>query len=411
MSGTHLILNIEGQNAIATLVRTSGSSPAAQTIGSVTNALHAPRSDWRAIAEQVNARTLVSLVVPTEWCASREAPIEPRDWARSENAIRELVDSTFPFSSSEAHVSLIVLDAHTTSPRTLIVGAARARIEPWLDAIPTNLAAGAIRAVPEAAGLLGLGAQHDDACVIVDPNPAVGASMHRFERGSLVSVGEPFDSDEVEDVRALGGRVMVLERGVEVPIAGETVSRVSFAAGTAMEPLAAPGAVRPFVGERSRQARPMLVPAGMLAAAIALVIAGVWYESQRYSGALERVASRRAALADSVADVTAERDAALRARDTLEGEVAPTIDGWRPILPTLREALDALPDDGFAYRVRLDARRVEMSGEAPRAAEVLERLDASNAFTSAEQTQPISTVPIRELETFAVRAERTEATP
>lgn len=409
MSSTHLILTIEGDDAVATLVRTRGSSPDERALGVVTNAPHAPRSAWKRLTDATGARTPVSLVVPASWCALREAPIELREWTRSDGAIRELVDSTFPFSSADAFVSLVAIGAYTDQPRTLILGVARSRIEPWLDALRTHLGGQSVRVVPEAACLLGIGAQHHETCIVVDPSPAVGASMHRFERGSLMGVGEPLDSDEVEDVRAVGGHVLTIDRGTSQSISGDTIAADVFAAGAAMEPIAAPGHLSPFVGDRSRTPKPWLLPAGALAAAVALVATGWWYESARYRDAFDRVVAERASISSAVVDATAERDAALDARETIENELAPIVRAWRPILPTLREALDAVPAEGFAYRVRLDARRIEMSGEAPRAAEVLERLDASESFTSAEQTQPISTVPIRELETFAVRAERAEA--
>ncbi len=227
-----------------------------------------------------------------------------------------------------------------------------------------------------------------------------------FAWGQPVSVAEPYDEDT-----ARGAALFVIGR------VDETTGRMRGARQITNEQLAVAACMLPYIpGVRYRalgdSGKPRLDRRVPLAAAVMFLAIGAMLGSSALSDAraragIERVEAQMAEIADELRLVQQLRSETDSLASSLE-QISETTAEWSSVLPELRQALGVVPEDGFVHRVELTAGRVMMTGESAKSLAVLESLENTGAFESAEQSGAVSRSP-RELETFSLRARRVDA--
>ena len=172
---------------------------------------------------------------------------------------------------------------------------------------------------------------------------------------------------------------------------------VAVALAPAVRPLdLLPPALRPF-----RLTRGQVLTAGVAAAAVALTIGALMVPGLRDS---RRLADLNADIARIETEVRAvermvrELETKRRLVTTVEGFEATAI---RP-LPVLRELTELLPNDAWLTLLSLDAKGVELTGQANAASALIPLLENSPRFERAEFASPVTRG--RDREQFRIQA-------
>jgi Tfp pilus assembly protein PilN len=157
-----------------------------------------------------------------------------------------------------------------------------------------------------------------------------------------------------------------------------------------------PPALRPF-----RLTRAQLVTAGVAAAAVVLAIAALMVPGYRDG-------RRLAALNADIAGLDGEVRNVERLLKELDGKrrLVGTVDGLeqgslRP-LPVMRELTDLLPNDAWVTLLSLDAKGVELTGQASAASALIPLLENSARFERVEFASPVTRG--RDREQFRIQA-------
>lgn len=329
----------------------------------------------------------VLLVIPASWCVTREIALTPADWTGARAGVLEALEDLLPIASDDAHVGLLGLyDEHESCTRGVVIAARRDLIDPVAEALRHVAPAASLTVISSHMAALGLPVQGEAAASVVESDGAVEVSLE-------LAHGLPVETDAPAPRSSNIHRLSTDGAAARLAVAAARASRV------------APRAFVPLVGNRSAIWPRYTASVAYLAVAAALLaLAPVLWNARLEAGA-DRAASDRAAIQDafhSAQETRAEfeRTAALCAAfDEASGE-------WASVLPPLRDAVAALGDNGFLYRLQLEAGVLTITGESANPGTVLERLEASPSLAGARSTAPLTNSPTDPtLRVFTVRSE------
>ena len=157
-----------------------------------------------------------------------------------------------------------------------------------------------------------------------------------------------------------------------------------------------PAALRPF-----RLTRAQLITAGVAAATVVLALVALIAPGYRDARRLTAVTASIAALDSEVRAVEGmarELDAKRKLITTVEGLETNAL---RP-LPVLRELTELLPNDAWVTLLSLDAKGVELTGQANAASALIPLLENSSSFERVEFASPVTRG--RDREQFRIQA-------
>ena len=376
-------------------------------------------------AARVPPGATVVLTLPAALCAIRPVPITTSAWAGARPELLRSIASLFPLTPDDAMVGLVDRADSLLAPMPdagdavgageaggFLIAVRRSAVQPMIDAIERAIGRpiDAVQAPHHA--LLGLGLQRCPLATIIEPGAAGATMVHRLRYARPELLGEPIeDIDPVDDADA---RTLLwpshtdqhpADHGDATPL-----SPTDLAVGAALARAAVGAGAAPFAPLHGRTAsapRRWLAPAAIAAAALAVLWGGFVMQSARYRAGAERLEAERAAIAAAVQDAQRQSDELDRYASLVRSSLTASTGDWQLLTPLLAAAHDAIPGDGFIYRLEMDARTVTIKGEAARSLEVLSSLEATPEFQNAESLEPPATISDRALETFNIRARRT----
>lgn len=358
------------------------------------------------------------LTVPTSWCSVRPVPMDARNWASAKDAVLASIEQLVPVASADAMVGLVSrrvgvsaaaspeLSSDETAPAASgwLVVARRPQVIAWSEALSRAVGRlpDAVLAAPMAVS--GLGLQNADRAEVLDELAGRVAVRHTLIGGEIDELAASLGMGDVPSA----GAVRMPEADAEV--GGTAIPPYELAIGAALAEDIGAGTFVPLDGRARRATNRWIAPAVAAAVAALLFIGAERVSDWRYEKAIDALVAERASRQEDQKQVDESRAATLRLAALIEAGVNPAVKTWRPILPDLAAAQAAVPQDGFVYRVSLNADRLEMRGEAGRSVDVLTNLGAEgSAFTGAKWLAPISEVPERKTESFTLEAMRRPA--
>jgi len=377
-----------------------------------------------AAARSPQGATVV-LTLPSALCAIRPVPITTSAWAGARPELLRSIASLFPLTSDDAMVGLIDRAESTLAPIPdtsdaagageaggFLIAVRRSAVQPMIDALERALGRriDAIQA-PHCA-LLGLGLQRCPLAAIIEPAAGGATLVHRLRYARPELLGEPIEDVDPADTPEL--RTLLWPAPGDQPAQAQpdatSLTPDDLAVGAALARAAVHAGAAPFAPLHGRPAaapRRWLVPAAVVAAAVAVIWGGFVMQNSRYRARAERFEVERASLAAAVQDAQRQSDELDRYASLVRTSLSASTAESQQLMPLLAAAQGAIPGDGFIYRLELDARTVTIKGEAARSLEVLSSLEATPQFQNAESLEPPATISDRALETFNVRARRT----
>ena len=331
----------------------------------------------------------VMLVAPAAWCSTRQMAVTPAEWDRAREGVLESLEDLLPMSADEAVVGVLGLhDEREECVRGALTAAPRATVEPMLRALREASGARRERVISSSMAALGLGLESRARASVVEHDGAAETSLE-LSAGLPTSVDEPAPRSEA--VRRIGTDV--------------TAEALAQAAPRAL--IVAGEAIAPMVGVRANGWSRRAAPGAAVVAAALLIAAAPMLWGARLEAGAEAAAARRVALASEVERAESararaeERRALARAFDDATGD-------WASSLPALRDAIGALGERGFLYRLQIEGDAMTMTGEAADVGAVLERLEASPTLSNVGTTAPLTGSPTDPaLSVFTIRAEVT----
>jgi len=331
-----------------------------------------------AATRVVSGRSVSEIIVvaPAEWCATREIGIAPVDWGGAREGVMESLEDLVPVAAEDAIVGLLGLcDTEENCTRGVLVASRREPVDALLAAL-RPAASGAHESVISssmAALGLGLGLGEEADAVVIEPGGVAETTLS-------LRYGLPVAIDAAP---APGVRTVRL---------GTDVSCAQLAAASASCRRAAPSVIAPLSGRQPRVWTRHAYPAAIAAAAVAMIAATPFIWGARLDAGAERARAERVALKsefDAAQDTRREAERYAELCAAFDEAVA----GWESVVPTVRDAVGALEDDGHLYRFQLDSRGVLLTGEAADPGSVLERLESAASLSGARPTTPMTPSP------------------
>lgn len=403
-------LAIEGDALVGVAVRESAAGASSRELGAVPDFLAASQSERARLASDAGDGILI-LTIPASWCAVRPIAVTRRQWKSARPELLRNVEGFFPLPADDAMVGLVdrVDESRAPASRGYLIAASRRRVEPWLEAISRAFGRRPSVILAPHMALAGLGLQQHESARVLERLPTGACVEHVLRWGAVVELARSAAAPAFESPTSLA--VVHGHAADAAPGAIAPVSSAQLAIASALAMSVASSSLAPLSGTAPRTA-PTWIPAAALAAlAVAMVIAGTRVSSWRESRALAQVEARRSEQAEALARVVADRDRAqqlaalIRAAEALGPASSPDL------LADLQAAQEALPADGFLYRVELDAKALAIRGEAKRAGDVLRAIEESPRFHAAREMDTAAAIEERRLESFHIRAERSDSAP
>lgn len=384
------------------------------------------RAAIAALADPPPARVILTL--PSDWCGVRPIGVARAHWPRARAGILGAIDSFLPVAPDDAEAGYLRRDpagdraagrdvatsgspsgAEAESPGGWLIGARRSLAQPWIDALRRATGASTIDLLSPHMAMLGLGLQHAPAAAVLERTPSGSLAAHRLRFGRAIELGAPWEG---ELLPGEGSAVMLTGVSSEPPPPGvRAVTPEELAIAAALAPIVARDEFAPLAGRTPRAAARWLAPAGLAAGAIALLLAAGWVREARYERAIARLTAEQERLAPAAREAERHRDRARRLAALVESGVRTMQRDWTRVAPLLAEAQNAVPPEGFLYRVRLDDKGVTIDGESPRYLDALGRLEDAPSFAAARQVNPSVSVSDRKMDMFSLRAEREKPAP
>lgn len=386
-------------------------------------AMHAAEARAALLAHQPPRNSRLCVLVPADMVSARRMPLGCAAWSRASGELRGSVEKLLPIEAEHAVLGMVdrAHDAtagqsaggeerHSASASTDSVGhgyllgtdarTLRHLLEPIEAAFgrPVDL----VLAWPHA--LLGLGTQREPRALVLDESPPGVPVHHELRSGRLARLSDPGHSIGHAPAAAL------LMPGVQAPnLNAERVRRLDgydLAAAAALAEHVAPGAIIPLRGRRRSIGTRWIAAAAAAMLGLVLLLGANRIHDSRVDAELIRIQAAADQLAPELAQAEARRERLTRLTATL----AQINDAWSGTDPQIIEAYralrDAVPAQGFIYRVQIDGQRMTMNAEAPRAAAVLERVEGSPLFRGATMRPPSGVSERPGMERFEITAER-----
>jgi len=366
------------------------------------------RAARRMVADLPGGRLL--LTVPAAWCATRPVQVAPEQWRSAREEILAQVDRLLPIPPEEAMLGLVGLADESGEPRGgTLVGVRRSQVEPWRRAIEGAFGRPIDAVLTPHMALLGFGLQHDRRAVVIERLARGLDAAHTLAWGRPVSIGESADEAPVGEARTLA-LPSSGEGASDADYPGaETLSPQDALTGAALAESVAPGRFAPVDGRPPRATPPWLAPGAAALLALVFVLAAGPIRDARLERAANEAEQAARALEDDLVSVQTTRRRAERVVRLLEEGVGAATTGWSSPLPALREATQALGEQGFLRRVEVTPQRLRIRGEAAQAGELLERLESSPLLSGAAMEAPLARSGDTGLDIFEIRADRAGA--
>ncbi len=355
-----------------------------------------------ALADVINAASgsaQVILTIPSSWCAMHPIAMTGAQWTKARTEVLRSIDRMLPLSPDDAEVGLLDRaepNANPGDPATagMLVGAARSRIEPWLDALAEALGrpVDSVRSPQMAA--LGLGLHHEESTQVIEHDGAT----HTLRWGRLISIDELPTANAGEQHR----KTLQLSDNPSDAQGGP----IAIAIAAALADVVAPGSFCPITGSAPAPTRRWLAPAACVAIAAGMFMLASVTGQSRYERAIAAEQGKQSQMTDDLDKVQRLRNETERLTRLYNEGYAATVRDWSSMAPALIEAQASLPEDGTIHRLSLDRESVAFRGQAGSSGAALRALEASGAFTSASYTAPISKSPDGD-DLFELRADRT----
>lgn len=350
----------------------------------------------------------IVLTVPMDWCVLRPVPISIANWSTAKAEIATSIESLVPIPQSEALIGLIGRASREGEPESsYLVVIDRNRLAPWTNAIERALHRRDLIVQSPHMSMLGLGLQEEERVELVEGASGAAPTIHRLLHGEvdeLACAMTPLDSAQCARYYLMSGRS---SESAATPLDVRIISSMHMAEGAALAPRVAPRHFVPMVGRAARPVPRWLAPGLASLGALACVWLASVTMNARYEWAGEAIRYKQATLDERLELVLADRARVDQVVQLVEQEFAALTAGWRWVLPELEAAHRVLPDDAFFYRILIDGEALTIRGEATRASEVLERLEASALFSNARSLDAPVLVEERGAEQFHIKADRT----
>jgi len=338
--------------------------------------------------------------------------ITTRIWSTARAEVMQSVEGLFPMSASDALLGVInrAETDENTQDQGYLVAVNRQQAQPWLSAIERAAGRPIHRLLSTHMALFGAGFQHEHSTIVHERQTTGIDSYHHFQFGEVIELALSARSGENSHGACV--KTLVIDSHSESPSAPETeiLTARQLAVGAALAPRVAPRRFAPFIGPIAHGPRRWLAPVAASAAVVGVLVAAGATSRARLDNAtraFERAHDQQIAQLEQV-----ERDRQLVEQRTalLSNTVIPAFESWHSILPELQAAQRTLPDKAFVYRIELNGDSLTLRGEAPRASDVLRRLEDSTQFTAARVVDAPVRVEERAAEQFHIRATRTATT-
>ncbi len=391
IGGTTISALIEGDGL--RLIRVSGAGGVmglrVQPLGVVPSALSSADA-VRAMIGGAPAR--IVLTVPGEWASVRPISVTSAQWRDGAAEIRKSVGGLLPLSSEDAMLG--VIDARGGAAAEVgggggsggggyLVGVSESLVRPWMALLERAAGRGVDRVLTVQMAMLGLGLQgHDQADVL--ESMGGGWLRHRLVRGLVERIGEPWGEGD-----ALAAEAVAI--GAAPPAPGvRAVTGDDLAAAAALASRVAGESFVSLNGRPTRAWARWAWPAGMVAASVALLVAGGVWRQSRVERATARLDARIAEISADVRATAEARAEAERLAAMIESARGVSREAERKILPLLIAAMESVPAGGFISTIQITPDRLVMRGEAPQAGEVVRFIEVSPEFEQARLTSPVT---------------------
>lgn len=376
------------------LVRVSGAGGViglrVQPLGVVPSALSSADA-VRAMIGGAPARIL--LTVPGEWASVRAISVTSAQWRDGAAEIRKSVGGLLPLSSEDAMLGVIDARGGATAEGGggngwggYLVGVSESLVRPWMALLERAAGRGVDRVLTVQMAMLGLGLQGHERADVLE-SIGGGWLRHRLVRGLVERIGEPWGEGD-----PLAAEAVAIGAGSPAP-GVRAVTGDDLAVAAALAPRVAGDSFVSLNGRPSRALARWAWPAGMVAASVALLVAGGVWRQSRVERATERLDARIAAISADVRATAEARSEAERLAAMIESARGVSREAERKILPLLIAAMESVPAGGFISTIQITPDRLVMRGEAPQAGEVVRFIEVSPEFEQARLMSPVTASP------------------
>ena len=379
-------------------------------------------------ASKPGAGVSVVLTLPAGAAALRPIAMSRREFDAAKPELAAAADELFPFLAADADLGFIELAhdpdapaapppsppeddaAARPQPRGVLLAAPAARVEPLLNAVRTALpGARNIAVLTHEMALPALGLQHLPRARVLERSPLGVDLLHHLRFGRPVELAVPPRDDtdaDAADAVLPTDPIHHAAAATDVAIAAALVARL------------APAVVAPLRGRPAPQAARFAAAAALLAAAAVLAIAAFEIADARFDAAADRLVAQQAAIADAFDQADEARRELQRLTALIQGTRARGAGPDHADDPALLLAFTAahatVPEPGYLSALRLGPDAVRLSGAAPRAQTVLQRLESSPFFAGARPVTAYGRIESPngddDWETFELVAERVRPT-
>lgn len=366
----------------------------------------------RSVLNALPRNAAVVLTLPSSMVALRPIALTSARWAEARAELEQSIARLLPFDNGDALLGLI--DRVQPAPADAQPAPAAPDRSAYLLGCSRSAAAAIIGPLEEALGrpitrvqtihhaLLGLGLQRTPRAIIAE-QPAHGSIVHHtLALGVIESLAEPASTTGEAPTHTLPG--------APAPSPARPFAPIDIATAAAIAPRIAPGMFHPLAGRAPSPLRAWIAPAACIALAITLFLAAASITEARWSAGAESLdagaQSRAADLArlDAVKADVERLHARLRAANDLTAD-------WSSVFPDLAAAREVMPDVSIFHAITLTPASITISGEAPLASEVLQRIEASPEYSGAAMQGSAVPLTDRSGEQFTITARRESATP
>lgn len=364
----------------------------------------------------------VCVLLPAAMVSARSVPIGCASWGKAHQELLASVEKLLPLEHAHAALGMVERvsdqdaeagdDAGDASVgRGFLIGVDDRALVKLLEPIESAFNRRVDLVLSWHHALLGLGEQDAQQTIIYDETP-LGVPVHHVLRYSaLAQQSEPGHPAPGQADAALLMPSVTLES-----VDGPSASRVrrldgyDLATAAALAEQVASGMIVPVRGKRRTVASRWVGPLVAAAVGAVLLVGAGQLHQARQAAELARIQRVSAEIADDFAQAEARQSRLMQMTAALS-QIEQVWAGEDPqIIEAYKALRDAVPAEGYLYRVQIDGQRVTLIAEAPRAAAVLERVEGSPMFRGASMRPPSSVSERPGMERFEITAERVRST-
>ena len=348
---------------------------------------------------RVDQGARVVLVLPASWCGVRPVGVPIARWNAAKAELQRSIDGLFPLTSEDALLGLVERTSEPGEPSqgSFLIASSSARVGPWLDAIRRAFGVDQMSVVSPHMALAGLGVQDRPAAEVRERLATGGWVEHRLRWGLLADAGAPTRAP----LTGTDSGWALLDNDQ-----WRSLSPTDLCVAAAMAMRTAPGSFAPLLGPSPRVPQRWVPAAALALLAAGVLWAGPALRDWRLQAAINALDTKARDFSDQLAQASSDYDAAMRLGSRINDAQRLTPADAPDLLDELARVQQAVPAEGFLYRVELSTAAVTLKGECRRAGDVLRALNASPALRNPQMLDAPVAIEERGLELFHVRAER-----